>query len=75
MDINTKQGMQAAKDWTQRLIDTLNDGGTWMVPRSGTILRFDKVSRIANIVYEMTPDTSIKQVLTAMGWTVTKKAE
>ena len=73
MNINTKQGMRDAKAWTQQLIDSLNDGGSWLVPRSGTIIVFDKVLRIANIQHEMTQDVSIKKVLREMGWTVTNK--
>ena len=73
MNINTKQGMADAKAWTQRLIDSLNDGGSWLVPRSGTIIVFDKVLRIAHIKHEMLPDESIKKVLKEMGWTVRNK--
>lgn len=73
MDINTKQGMAAAKAWTEQLLSTLNDGGTWAVPRSGTIIRFDKTNKKARVIHQMSPDISIERVLEAMGWEIIYK--
>lgn len=73
MDINTKQGMAAAKAWMQNLVDMVKDGGMWAVPRSGTIIRFDKTNKKAIVTHQMTPDISIERVLEAMGWEITYK--
>jgi len=73
MDINTKQGMADAKTWMERLLSTLNDGGTWAVPRSGTIIRFDKTNKKALVIHQMSPDISIERVLEAMGWEIIYK--
>lgn len=73
MDIHTKQGMTEAKAWTQNLIDTLNDGGVWAVPRSGTIIKFDKVNKKARVTHQMIPDISIEMILEALGWEITYK--
>ena len=40
-DLDTKQGMVNAITWTKKLIAQLNDGGTWIVPRSGTMVTLD----------------------------------
>ena len=73
MDINTKQGMAAAKAWTEQLLSTLNDGGTWAVPRSGTIIRFDKTNKKARVIHQMSPDTTRERVLEVMGWEIIYK--
>lgn len=73
MDVHTPKGMAQAKAWTQSLINTLNDGGTWMVPRSGTIITFDKTNKKAQVTHQMIPDISIELVLEALGWEITYK--
>lgn len=73
MDIHTKQGMAQAKAWTQNLIDTLNDGATWLVPRSGTIIVFDKKNKRVQVTHQLMPDISIEMVLEALGWEITYK--
>jgi hypothetical protein len=58
--------------WTQRLIDTLKDGGMWMVPKSQNVFRFDKGMKIATLT-EGGVDSlfyQIKKVLEILGWTV-----
>ena len=73
MDINTKQGMKDAKAWMQNLLNTVKDGGMWAVPRSGTIICFDKTNKKAIVTHQTTPDISIERVLEAMGWEITYK--
>lgn len=72
-DLDTTQGMVNAIRWTKRLIESLNDGGTWLVPRSGTIVTFDKKKQIAVVDAPFMRDPSITKVLTAMGWKVVMK--
>ena len=73
MDITRPQGMAEAKAWTQKLIDNINDGGVWMVPRSGTIIKFDKVNKKALVTHQLMPDISIEMILEALGWEITYK--
>lgn len=73
MDIHQPQGMAAAKAWTQNLINTIKDGGTWAVPRSGTLITFDKTNKKAIVTHQLVPDISIEMVLEAMGWEITYK--
>lgn len=73
MDITRPQGMAEAKAWTQNLIDNINDGGVWMVPRSGTIIKFDKVNKKALVTHQLMPDISIEMILEALGWEITYK--
>ncbi len=44
-----------------------------MVPRSGTIITFDKTKKRALVKHQMVPDISIEMVLEAMGWEITYK--
>ena len=75
MDITQPQGMAEAKAWTQRLIDGINDGGMWIVPRSGTSIVFDKANKKALVTHQLMPDISIEMILEAMGWEITYKKE
>ena len=72
-DLDTTQGMVNAIRWTKQLIESLNDGGTWLVPRSGTIVTFDKKKQIAVVDAPFTRDPSVTRVLKAMGWKVVMK--
>lgn len=72
-DLDTTKGMGNAITWTKALILTINDRGAWMIPRSGTIVRVNKAQRIATIAEGVYPDTAIKRVFEAMGWTVIEK--
>ena len=72
-DLDTKQGMVNAILWTKQLIESLNDGGKWMIPRSGTIVTFDKKTQTAVVDAPFMRDPSITKVLTAMGWKIVMK--
>lgn len=69
-DLDTKAGMNNAVRWTQAMFDTVNDGGVWGIPRSGTLVRINKKDRIATLITGFAPDPSIRRVIEAMGWTV-----
>lgn len=68
-DLDTEEGMNNAKKWTMALLSRLNDGGTWAVPRSGTLVRIDRASNTCRVV-GLIPDPSIERVLLALGYTV-----
>lgn len=73
-NIDTKEGMENAIRWQQGLIDSINDGGFWMVPRSLSIFRLDKKNKIAVQETGMSEPTIIK-VFEAMGWTAVTELE
>ena len=68
-DLDTEEGMKNAVAWTTRLLDHVADGGTWAVPRSGTLIRIDKRNRLCTVV-GLIPDPSIARVLNAAGFRV-----
>ena len=68
-DLNTKEGMANAVNWTQDLVDTLSDNGTWMIPRSLTTVSVNKPTKTVTI-RAVLPETSVPKVFKAMGWTV-----
>ena len=69
-DLDTEEGMKNAVTWTNNCMALLRDGGTWIVPRSGTVVtlsnRDDKQVRVREFI----PDPSIKRVLVAAGYDV-----
>lgn len=71
-DIDTDEGMANAVQWTTEHFARLKDGGVWMVPRSGTLVRVRHATKTATL-HNTTPDPSIARVIKAMGWTVTEK--
>jgi hypothetical protein len=36
MDLDTPEGMEAAKEWTKNFIAQLAEGGVWGIPRSNS---------------------------------------
>lgn len=72
-DLDTKQGMVNAITWTKKLIAHLSDGGTWVIPRSGTVVTFDKKTQTAVVDAPFARDPSVTRVLKAMGWKIVMK--
>jgi len=72
-DLSTVGGMNRAVEWTRDLFESLNDGGVWIVPRSGTIVQVFKSERRVIITNGPFPDTSLGRVIKNMGWAVTEK--
>ena len=72
-DLDTKEGMNHAVKWTAAMFDTIKDGGTWMVPRSMTMVRINHTDKVATLIVGFAPDPSIRRVIEAMGWTVVEQ--
>ena len=72
-DLDTTEGMHNAVEWTRKMFDTVNDGGVWGVPRSGTLIHINKTDKIATIKVGFAPDPSLRRVIEAMGWTVVQQ--
>ena len=70
-DINDPKGMANCVRWTRSLMNTLKDGGTWIVPRSGLRVQvIDHDARKCRIIEGFASDLSIKKVLRAGGWLI-----
>ena len=72
-DLDTKAGMVNAMLWTKRLIESPNDGGSWGIPRSGTVVTFDKKTHTAIVDAPFANDPSVTRVLKALGWKIVMK--
>jgi len=70
-DLDTEEGMKNAVDWTRNHLNRLTDGGTWMVPRSATLITVSHSQGTCRLV-GLIPDPSIIRVLKAAGYTVTE---
>lgn len=68
-DLDTDIGMANAKAWTNATLARIKDGGSWLVPRSGTIVQIDHMDKSAKII-GLLPDPSIARVLEECGWKV-----
>ena len=69
-DLNTFDGMANSKAWLMSTLDTIKDGGSWLVPRSCTVIKINKQDKLATIVAQMMPDPSLGMVFEAIGWAV-----
>ena len=72
-DLDTQAGMANAIAWTKAMLAQLKDDGVWMVPRSGSLVHFNKTKKTAKVV-SLLPNPSLARVLTEMGFTVTEKS-
>lgn len=72
-DLDTKEGMVNAMLWTKQLVNNIRDGGKWLIPRSGTVVTFDKKKQIATVDAPFGRDTAVTRVLKAMGWKIIMK--
>lgn len=69
-DLDTEDGMNNAKAWTAQTLALINDGGVWLVPRSGTRVTVHHADKAVTIYAGHSPDPSITRVIKALGWTV-----
>ena len=69
-DIETKDGMANSVRWTEAMFNQIKDGGTWMIPRSGTIVRVSHKDKTVSITAGVQPEASLRRVIKAMGWTI-----
>lgn len=67
-DVETKHGLARAREWMERQIALVADGGTWILPRSMSIIRINKRDKIATRVSGFAPETSTQAVFESMGW-------
>lgn len=72
-DINTPQGMNNAVRWSNALLNKMNDGGVWVIPRSGTVVtKVNGKAKTCHYQEGFASDLTIPKVLKAAGWTFTK---
>ena len=71
-DLDTEDGMDNAKAWTAQTLALINDGGVWLVPRSGMRVMVHHADKAVTIYAGHLPDPSIPRVIEALGWTVNK---
>lgn len=67
MDLNTPEGMEAAKTWTQNFIAQLNEGGVWGIPRSNSGYRIWNETKEYECVAN--GEACVEQVLEELGYT------
>jgi hypothetical protein len=71
-DLDTEEGMANAKAWTQDMIDRLSNSGSWVVPRSGTVVSFDKHGKKCRVC-SVIKDESVARVLRELGYEVSEE--
>ena len=69
-DIDTQDGMANSVRWTEAMFSQIKDGGTWMIPRSGTVVRVSHKDKTVSVTAGIYPENSLRRVIKAMGWTI-----
>lgn len=69
-DLNTPQGMANSVGWLNDYLEQLNEGGTWMIPRSGTVYAVRHSDKTAIKLMATLPDPALDRVFRAAGWKV-----
>jgi hypothetical protein len=68
-NIDTSEGMKAAKTWQRRHFELLAHNATWGVPRAATVYQIDKHHHIAWRLIGP-GDVAIERVMREIGWQV-----
>jgi hypothetical protein len=71
MNIATEAGFQQALSWTQGLLRRMADGGVWVIPRTGAVLRIDSHKELRASMYGMQEEPCVVDCMRALGWKVT----
>lgn len=69
-DISTEEGLARSVEWLRQWVSRINDGGVWMIPRSGTCYSIRHATKTAIKTVALLPDPSLDKVFKAAGWTV-----
>ena len=72
MNLNTPQGMEAAKQWQLSMLAKMRHGGTWYVPRACSTYTVDHANKTLTRS-GLKSDPSINKVCEAIGWKVIEK--
>ena len=72
-NVDTKDGMKNAVAWQNKMLAMVKEGGSWVVPRSGTIYKVisHKAKTVTKVPSVVDQEEIIDRVLKAAGWTVT----
>ena len=69
MDISTRSGLAAAVEWQRNYLARVAEGGMWIIPRTGTILRVSHKDKTLTVVANLLPELpDLRRVTVAMGW-------
>ena len=58
--------------WTQNLVESINIGGVWMIPKNSSVWQRTGVSTVCQIVGDPTDETNLQVVVVmgVIGWSV-----
>jgi hypothetical protein len=69
-DLDTPLGVAQSVNWLVGFLKHIKDGGTWLIPRSGTVYEVRHSDKVAVKIMQMLPDPSLDKVFRAAGWKV-----
>lgn len=74
-NLDTPDGMANAVVWLNNCLEHLVEGGTWIVPRSASLVKVVSHDRKLCEVFIGLPDPAIKRVIKEAGWTIVQHGE
>lgn len=70
-NLETEEGIKNSIDWTNQTLAVVKEGGAWIIPRSGMIVRVSHKDKTAHITGHYEP--VVARILEAAGWAVTRE--
>ncbi len=74
-DVDTSAGLAQSVEWTRKMFDYINEGGIWVVPRSGWQVQVFHSKQRVKITRTGVPEDNLIRVIEAMGWTIDYEGE
>lgn len=68
-DLHTPDGMAKAAAWLSDHLSRIKDGGTWILPRSSTMIHISHQTKTARVVFELVHEKCLEKVFQQIHWT------
>jgi hypothetical protein len=73
VNIATERGFRYAQAWTRNTLNSIADGGVWVIPRTGAMVRILSHKKLEATMTHMDREVGIVTMMRSLGWQV--KAE
>lgn len=70
-DLDTEEGMAEAVAWVKLKLASIPEGGSWLIPRSGSKYEVDHLKHTVRRVYGLFDEIAIERAIKAAGWAFT----
>jgi hypothetical protein len=69
-DLTTDAGLANAKQWTRMMMSCIKDKGSWLIPRSGTIVNINHTNKAVIIQRGFADEPEVANIIEQLGYSV-----